>query len=426
MTSTSVARRRLLILDDDPLIGKTITAIAGMAGLESRYTARPTEFFRAVEEWNPTHIALDLVMPEMDGVQVIQDLALRGCRAAIIITSGVGARVLDAAGRLAAEHGLNIVGVLAKPFTPARLRQLLLSDVPIVPCSTSAPVAAPGPGTEEDVVRAPAALLDAGELRQALHSGAIVPYYQPKVVCATGALAGFEVLARWRHPERGLIHPARFIPLAEANGLIDDLTLHVTEQALRWFAPLCTSSDGADGLGIAPTPGAGVQLAVNISARTLSNTALFERVRDQCRRLGVAPERLSFELTESSAMDDPTASLDLLTRLRMQGFHLALDDFGTGFSSMLQLVRLPFSELKIDKSFVMTAMHSQESRTVTRFIVDLGRSLGLRCTAEGVEDAQILAYLQSIGCDLAQGYAIAQPMPGDVALRWMHRRAWVR
>lgn len=419
MTSSSVIRRRLLILDDDPLIGQTITSIATLAGLEARYTAHPAEFFRVVEEWNPTHIALDLVMPEMDGVQVIQDLALRGCRAAIIITSGVGARVLDAAGRLAAEHGLNIIGVLAKPFTPARLRQLLLSDFPVAPGS-SAPVAAP------DVGCASAALPDAEDLRQALRSGAIVPYYQPKVVCATGALAGFEVLARWRHPECGLIHPARFIPLAEANGLIDALTLHMTEQALHWFAPLCATVDGTDGIGVPSMPGAGVQLAVNISARTLSNTALFEEVRDQCRRLGVAPERLSFELTESSAMDDPTASLDLLTRLRMQGFHLALDDFGTGFSSMVQLVRLPFSELKIDKSFVMTAMHSEESRTVTRFIVDLGRSLGLRCTAEGVEDVHILAYLQAIGCDLAQGYAIARPMPGDVALRWMQQRAWVR
>ncbi len=410
-----------MILDDDPLIGQTITSIATLAGLEARYTAHSAEFFRVVEEWSPTHIALDLVMPEMDGVQVIQDLALRGCRAAIIITSGVGARVLDAAGRLAAEHGLNIIGVLAKPFTPARLRQLLLSDVPVAPGS-SAPVAGPGVGC------ASAALPDAEDLRQALRSGAIVPYYQPKVVCATGVLAGFEVLARWRHPERGIIHPARFIPLAEANGLIDDLTLHVTEQALRWFAPLCAASkgNGADAARVSSALGAGLQLAVNISARTLSNTALFDEVRKQCWRLDIAAERLSFELTESSAMDDPVASLDLLTRLRMQGFHLALDDFGTGFSSMVQLVRLPFSELKIDKSFVMTAMHSEESRTVTRFIVDLGRSLGLRCTAEGVEDVHILAYLQAIGCDLAQGYAIARPMSGDAALRWMQQRAWVR
>jgi EAL domain-containing protein (putative c-di-GMP-specific phosphodiesterase class I) len=408
-----------LILDDDPLIGQTITTIAALVGLETRYTPQPEEFFRAVEEWRPTHIALDLVMPEMDGVQVIQRLALRGCGAAIIITSGVGTRVLDAAGRLAAEHGLNLIGVVPKPFTPAQLRQLLLSEVPSLPI----------PGEYEGAQQHTpglAATPSVEELRGAILSRAITPYFQPKVVCATGALAGFEVLARWRHPEQGLIPPARFVPLAEASGLIDELTLHVTEQALRWFAPLCTAGNGTGPGKLSAAPGVGVQLAVNISACTLSNTALFDQIRNRCQQLGIAAERLSFELTESSTMDDPTASLNLLTRLRMQGFHLALDDFGTGFSSMLQLMRLPFSEIKIDKSFVMTAMQSQESRTVTRFIVDLGHSLGLRCTAEGVEDVQVLAYLKSIGCDLAQGYAIAQPMPGNAALRWIQQRALLR
>jgi EAL domain-containing protein (putative c-di-GMP-specific phosphodiesterase class I) len=330
-----------------------------------------------------------------------------------------GARVLDAAGRLAAEHGLNIVGVVPKPFTPARLRQLLLSEVP----------GPPGPVEHRGAQKqtpAPAAAPSAEELRDAILSGAIVPYFQPKVVCATGALAGFEVLARWRHPEQGLIPPDRFIPLAEASGLIDELTLHVTDHALRWFALSCAAGNGAGPEASSAAPGAGVQLAVNISARTLSNTALFDQIRERCLQLGIAAERLSFELTESSAMDDPIASLDLLTRLRMQGFHLALDDFGTGFSSMLQLVRLPFSEIKIDKSFVMTAMQSQESRTVTRFIVDLGRSLGLRCTAEGVEDLRVLDYLQAIGCDMAQGHAIARPMPADAALHWMQQRVSLR
>lgn len=414
-----MARRRLLILDDDPLIGQTISAIAALAGLDTRYTSRPEEFFQAIEEWRPTHIALDLIMPQMDGIQVLQSLALLGCSAAIIITSGVGTRVLEAAGRLAAEHGLNIAGVIPKPFTPAQLRQLLLSDV-------SRPPDGGEGGNAQSDAPAPAAELDADELRRALLSGEIIPYYQPKVVCATGALAGFEVLARWRHPDRGLISPARFVPLAEATGLIDELTLRVTDQALRWFAPLGKASNSTNPAVASNGPEMGIQLAVNISAQTLSNTALFDQIRARCRQLGVAPEHLSFELTESSAMDDPTASLDLLTRLRMQGFHLALDDFGTGFSSILQLVRLPVSEIKIDRSFVMTVMHSQEARTVTRFIVDLGRSLKLRCTAEGVENAQALAYLRSIGCDLAQGYAIGQPMPGEAALQWMQQRAWLR
>ncbi|HMO55921.1 MAG TPA: EAL domain-containing response regulator [Roseiflexaceae bacterium] len=398
MTITNQAAKRLLILDDDPMIGQTIKAIAEFAGLLVQFTSRPDEFFHAVDTWLPTHIAIDLIMPEMDGVQVLALLAERHCTARIIITSGVGTRVLDAAGRSAAEHGLNIIGVLAKPFTPTNLRRLLTDDLP-----TNRMGDKPGGSGKQRSV------LDAADLRQALAQNAIVPYYQPKISCATGELAGFEVLARWIDPERGVIPPGQFISIAETNGLIDTLTSQILTQALAWFAPLAVA-----GSPISPF----THLSINISARTLTNAELFEHVRQECQTLQIDPERLTFELTETSAMDDPTASLDLLTRLRMHGFHLSIDDFGTGFSSMLQLVRLPFSEIKVDKSFVLTALDSQESRTVIRFIVELGHSLGLRCTGEGVEDPQILDYLRQVGCDMAQGYAIARPMPGEEARRW--------
>ncbi|MDV7392922.1 EAL domain-containing protein, partial [Arthrospira platensis SPKY1] len=151
-----------------------------------------------------------------------------------------------------------------------------------------------------------------------------------------------------------------------------------------------------------------------------------DRLAQRCLQLQLAPERLILELTETSAMDDPVASLGLITRLRMKGFHLSIDDFGTGFSSMLQLVRLPFSELKVDKSFVMTALQSEESRTVVKSIVDLGRSLGLRTVAEGVETAEVFDFLRKIGCDQAQGYHIARPMTGDATLRWMREHAAAR
>jgi EAL domain-containing protein (putative c-di-GMP-specific phosphodiesterase class I) len=128
------------------------------------------------------------------------------------------------------------------------------------------------------------------------------------------------------------------------------------------------------------------------------------------------------ELTESSAMVDSTLSLDLMTRFRVKGFHLSIDDFGTGYSSMVQLVRLPFSEIKVDKSFVMQAQQSQESRNVIKSIIDLGHSLGMLVTAEGVEDLDTLNYINSLGCDLAQGYLIAHPMLGDDARIWAERK----
>ena len=136
----------------------------------------------------------------------------------------------------------------------------------------------------------------------------------------------------------------------------------------------------------------------------------------------IAPERIVIELTETSAMVDSVLSLDLMTRFRVKGFQLSIDDFGTGYSSMVQLVRLPFSEIKVDKSFVMNAQKSQESRNVIKSVIDLGHSLGLQVTAEGVEDQQTLNYLISLGCDFAQGYFIARPMPGEAARFWAEER----
>jgi EAL domain-containing protein (putative c-di-GMP-specific phosphodiesterase class I) len=147
-----------------------------------------------------------------------------------------------------------------------------------------------------------------------------------------------------------------------------------------------------------------------------------DNLYELCRQYKVAPERVVLELTESSAMVESMLSLDLMTRFRVKGFQLSIDDFGTGFSSMVQLVRLPFSEIKIDKSFVMQAQQSQESRTMIKSIIDLGHSLGLLVTAEGVEDLDTLNYLNSLGCDLAQGYLIGHPMPGDAARSWAERK----
>lgn len=404
---------RLLILDDDPLTGQTIVNIATMAGVEAQYVDEPLEFFRLVEEWQPDFIALDLVMPRMDGVQVMVELARLRCRAEIIISSGVGGRVLDAAARSASEHGLNIIGVLAKPFSPTRLRAMLNhqseSDLnpPIAPARPVAP-----PAAELDEI-------SRKDMVDALHGDQITLIYQPKINCRTGLLAGFEALARWTHPTLGPVGPDRFIPLAERYGLIDQLTESVMIQSLRWLAHLPGQLEQSREFDYLRRRLREITLSINISAGSLNNIDLFERMDEYCHSMGIHPGRLIFELTESCAMDDPISSLDILTRLRMKGFHLSIDDFGTGYSSMLQLARLPFSEIKIDKSFVMTAAESKESRTVIKTIIDLGHGLGLYTSAEGIESDETLEYLRSIGCDLAQGYAIARPMTADAVLEWL-------
>lgn len=408
-----MAHGRLLILDDDIMTGQTMQSIAEFAGMEVRSTTAHQDFFEVVQQWSPEVIALDLVMPGMDGVEVMKALAQRSCRARIIITSGVGTRVLEAAARSAAEHGLDIVGVLAKPFLPAALRELLgkalNSERAALPAA--APAQAPSPHRESGEI-------DELQLDRAIEHDELFVVYQPKLHCQSGALAGFEALARWHHPELGIVSPDRFIGLAERTGRMDALTRKVFAEALDWFAELRNGASASASQPLSAQTLANLTLSVNVSAVSLGNVELFDWLEARCEARGVTPDRLILELTETSAMDDPVASLDMMTRLRMKGFQLSIDDFGTGFSSMLQLVRLPFSEIKVDKSFVQTAASSEESRTVIRSVVDLGRSLGLKSTAEGVEDAETLGYLRSIGCDLAQGYHIGRPMRGGDLVPW--------
>lgn len=403
-TATEGAVRRLLVLDDDAMTGETICRIAEFAGLEAIHTVSPDQFFELVVDWAPDVIALDLLMPEMDGVEVMAKLSDLECDANLIITSGVGPKVLRAAGLSASGHGLNVLGVLPKPFSSAKLRSLLerrCQHVEIVrdmhrDASSQEPTVA--------------------DLRRAIDTRAITVVYQPKIFCKTGTLAGFEALARWSFNDRP-VPPDKFIPLAEANGLIDDLTRLIFEQALKWLAAV--SQDAAH----SPSTGfSNASLSLNISAITLTNESLFRWVVSLCDELGIHRHRLIFELTESSAMGNAVTALDNLTRLRMQGFSLSIDDFGTGFSSMVQLVRLPFSEIKIDKSFVTDIGDSAESRAVSRSIVDLGRSLGLLSTAEGVEDQSTLDYLKRLGCDLVQGYFISRPLKEADVPAWYRQR----
>lgn len=348
---------RLLILDDDPMIGTTIQVIAEASGAAACLTTEPEAFFVALAEWQPTHVCTDLSMPTMDGLQVLTELARRGCTAQIIISSGVGQRVLEAAARSGAEQGLQMGGVLPKPFTPADLRRLLQSEAP--PVTAPAPLRA-DPGFQPDHT----------SLQQALLRGELTVAYQPKVHCANDELAGLEALVRWQHPRHGTIGPDRFITLAEEVGLIDELTLQVLDQTLGWFVPWRA----------ADTTRANVTMSVNLSARSLGSSSLVSELHQRCQAAGLAPNRLVLELTETAAMDNPGLALELLTRLRVQGFQLSIDDFGTGYSSMVQLVRLPFSEVKVDRSFVMTAARSEESQAVIRSVIGLGHSLGLRVT----------------------------------------------
>jgi len=245
-----------------------------------------------------------------------------------------------------------------------------------------------------------------GQLRRALDRDELEVYYQPKIDLTTTTLVGVEALVRWRHPERGLLLPAEFIPVAETTGLIHRLTTHVLDIAL---AQARTWTEA----------GLVVPIAVNVSARCLHDVALPKRVADALARHGVPASLLCLEITESSIMRDPEGALAVLRELHAAGVRLSLDDFGTGYSSMTYLRQLPVAELKVDRSFVRDLAAESADTVLVRSAVDLGHNLGLSVVAEGVEDASTLRALQDLGCDIAQGFYVARPMPNDEFDAWL-------
>jgi EAL domain-containing protein (putative c-di-GMP-specific phosphodiesterase class I) len=228
--------------------------------------------------------------------------------------------------------------------------------------------------------------------------------YQPKVRLRDGALTRVEALVRWDDPEFGSVAPSRFVPLAEKHGLIEELTQWGLRTTLRQWLKWC--DQGID-----------TCIAFNISALSLEQLDFPDLVERMCRALDVPTDRLVLELTESATQ--PLIKLmDTLTRFRIKGIGLAIDDFGTGYSSLMQLRQLPFTEVKIDRFFVNDAITSRDSRLIVQAIVDLAHGLGLTVTAEGVETREQLQSLAELGCDVAQGYLISQPLEPDALGPW--------
>jgi len=236
------------------------------------------------------------------------------------------------------------------------------------------------------------------DLRRAVEQGELRLYLQPKVSVATGRVVAAEALVRWQHPERGLVPPMQFIPFAEQTGFIRQLTLWMFEEAARQWADL-------------QTPEHAIRIAVNLSTRDLLDLAFPTRLAELLARYGVSSKGFCLEITESAIMDDPLRAESTLNKLASQGFKLSIDDFGTGYSSLAYLKRLPVSELKIDKSFVMGMTSDNSDAKIVRSTIDLAHNLGLTVVAEGVEDAAILTALGTLGCDEAQGYHMSKPVP---------------
>lgn len=249
------------------------------------------------------------------------------------------------------------------------------------------------------------------DLRRAADNNDFFLCFQPKVDLEAGAIIGAEALLRWRHPEQGLIFPDVFIPLAEQAGLMLPVTRWVINaavaQAQAW------RSDGID-----------LSIAINLSAQNLMDKDLPAYVDELLRESRLDADRLVFEITESAIMADLAAAMDTVTRLHALGIRLAIDDFGTGYSSLYYLKKLPVDELKIDRSFVMHMHDDNDDKMIVHSTIDLAHNLGLTVTAEGVEDHRTYGLLRTLGCDAAQGYYIAKPMPSEQLAQWLVDSPW--
>ena len=255
----------------------------------------------------------------------------------------------------------------------------------------------------------PSRLALAADLRRAIDERELLLYYQPKADLESGQIVGVEALVRWQHPTRGLLNPGEFVPLAERTGLIRELTHHVLEAALeqlrRW------KEIGLD-----------QSVSVNLSARDLLDVELPARIAELLARHEVPAERLELEITESVILADPMRARYVLNQLGEMGIQLAVDDFGSGYSSLAYLKRLPVSVIKIDRSFVMNMAQDENDALIVRSTIDLGRNLGLKVVAEGVESETSWSDLARLRCDLAQGYFLSRPMPAAAFPGWIEQR----
>jgi diguanylate cyclase (GGDEF)-like protein/PAS domain S-box-containing protein len=255
----------------------------------------------------------------------------------------------------------------------------------------------------------PARLTLVSELRRAIEQHELTLYYQPKAALASGAVKSVEALLRWNHPERGLVGPDEFIPLAQQTGLIKPLTLYVLDEALSQ----CHEWQRA---------GLNLGVAVNLSVRNLLDTDFPNQVRRLLHKREVDPGLLQLEITESTMLSDPVRTKRVLDKLAAMGIALSIDDFGTGYSSLSYLSQLPVNEIKIDRSFVMNMAESDNDAVIVRSTIDLGRNLGLQVVAEGVETEQAWDELSELGCTLAQGYYLSRPVPAAELTEWLLRR----
>ena len=382
-----------LVVDDSPVQRNHALQLCHEVGITTGYSAsngHEALGLLAGLARQPELLVVDLEMPTMDGSQLLEQLQKRGIKIPILVVSSREDALLELVKEMARLLGLSVIGALHKPLCAKALRHALSNSV----------------GCVTQALAQPALPLNAKALASAIERGELGVHYQPKVDVQTGIVRGVEALARWTHPALGRVPPVEFIRLAEQSSLIHALTMWVVNESM-----LQTASWMAYGLH--------PSIAINLSPLLLDRVELVDEVVAAQQSHGVPADRVLFEITESSLISSKAVAVGALARLRLKGFGLSIDDYGTGFSSMQQLTRIPFTELKIDRSFVHMAHERQNLQVILRSALDMASKLGITTVAEGVETMEDWRLLQRLGCSLGQGYLIAKPMCASDLTAWL-------
>lgn len=386
----------VLVVEDDnfqrQMVIKMLQSISIVRSIKQAGNGKGAlEIIRSEKEKPIDIVICDLNMPEMDGLEFLRHLGEERHSISIIIISALNGRLVQSAGRMTRMYGVKLLGAVEKPVYPAKLNELFIQ----YERSENKWHSHDGDSISFSL----------DEIMQGVRAKQFEPVLQPKVDMQTNRLVGAEALARWKHPDFGLIAPYAFIPVLEQNNLIDELTFLILEKAA--YACRLVNDTGHK-----------IKISVNLSLASLDDTTLADKITKVVKEAGVDPRHIILEITETAAMSGVAHSLENLTRLCMNGFELSIDDYGTGYSSLQQLTRIAFSELKIDQSFIQDSIANEAARVVVKSSIDMARELGVKSVAEGVETQQDWDMLKSMGCDAVQGYFISKPMSLDSFIRY--------